>query len=710
MPLLPKKTAQTSDPKTPEPAALRERQVVFFEDDGKGLLGFIRGIQKNRFLVIPLRGKELLLAAPRLYPIQAAIPAQMSTDAAKREFLEGLLSKGQAVAESIAVTGIAELWELLGSEDQVRELGAEEIASLFFSDPNITEQLGMLLFLLQDRTYFKRNRFLFCPRPEEIVLELVKAEQVRQQREVIHFALINYLKKYNPKNPSEEQLAPDAQELLNELVLLASGAPQFENGLTKDLKAFLDLAKAEFGVTRGRSPSEKAYYILRAAKLFSEFTNVSIARHGIDDSSTDSDVRTAIDAVHAHNQTSRETRQLNWIVTIDDSTTQDRDDAVSIENLPDGAARVGIHIADVAASVSRNSVLDAFAAKRASSTYLPERTFHMFPLELSAGELSLTAGVPRAVVSLYADIDASGQLIKTEFAREVLQIQHNLTYVEVDTKLSEKSSPELIQILEFCHHQEEGRVQAGALRMGKIDMNLQADAERGSVEVVLIDENSPARKLVGELMIFFNRYAAEAIARSNLPAIFRSQPATQTNAADMERVAALPLGPAQDFAQRGTLQRSQQGFSPAPHSSLGLQAYAQLSSPIRRYADLINQRQLLKALGIEDVGYSEQELLDLMPELEEALARVNAASRESTRFWLLHFFKQQVRGKRLLQGVVVRNEGRYPLVAISDPPCTLVYDSENQIELGTEVSLKITNIVPEDGTLHLKVVPADERP
>jgi exoribonuclease-2 len=136
--------------------------------------------------------------------------------------------------------------------------------------------------------------------------------------------------------------------------------------------------------------------------------------------------------------------------------------------------------------------------------------------------------------------------------------------------------------------------------------------------------------LVSEAMLLMGAVVAEFGREKGLPLPFRSQPAAELPSA--AELALIPDGPARDAAIKRCLSRGQQGTTPMPHFSLGLPAYVQATSPIRRYADLIVHRQLIACL---DQGEPMQEstMQERIADLEDPLRQSNQISREDQRHW-----------------------------------------------------------------------------
>ena len=166
-------------------------------------------------------------------------------------------------------------------------------------------------------------------------------------------------------------------------------------------------------------------------------------------------------------------------VTIDGETARDFDDAISLEPLPNGHHRLGVHIADVAHYVQEGSALDLTAYTRGTSVYFPERALHMFPAPLATGLCSLNPGVDRLVQSCLMEIDRRGAVARYELHDGVIRSDVRMTYTAVDAILTRHDADTrrrhaavvpLCELMETVYR----RLHARRVRRGSIDFDLKA--------------------------------------------------------------------------------------------------------------------------------------------------------------------------------------------------------------------------------------------
>ena len=340
------------------------------------------------------------------------------------------------------------------------------------------------------------------------------------------------------------------------------------------------------------------------------------------------------------------------IVTIDGEDARDFDDAVSVEALPHGGYRLGVHIADVAHYVRPGSALDTEALERGTSVYFPDRAVHMFPAELATGLCSLREGIDRLVQSCVMDVDARGHVARYEFHDGVIRSRARLTYTEVNAILTRQDAgaaarrEALVPMLERMRGLYE-ILRERRRRRGSIDFDLPESQivldDEGQVAAITALERNIAHRLIEEFMLLANETVAGDLERRGIPAIYRIHEAPDPAKVDafaafvstlgyrldvegadvrprdfqalLDRVAGSPVERPVGFLMLRTMQQARYDAHNAGHFGLAAPAYTHFTSPIRRYPDLVVHR-LLRESRQGPLADARRESLDAeLPEI-----------------------------------------------------------------------------------------------
>lgn len=341
-----------------------------------------------------------------------------------------------------------------------------------------------------------------------------------------------------------------------------------------------------------------------------------------------------IEALHPGDER-RVDRTALHAVTIDDDDTQDIDDALSLELDAEGRQRLWIHIADPGRLITPDDPLDQEAQRRGASLYLARGIEPMFPWVLSTQGLSLRAGQRCAAWSLWVELAGDGSLAHYGIERSWIRPAYRLSYADAD-ELIELAPPQeaaLLQLNALMQRRRQWRQSQGALLLDQPEGRIQVDP--GGDLSLHVTEPTASRLLVAEAMILAGAVVAEHGAALGLPLPYRSQhpcalpPDTQ--------LLQLAPGPVRHAALKQGLSRGLSGTTPAAHFSLGLQAYVQATSPIRRYGDLLVQRQLA-SLWDNQAPMSAVALQERLSRLEDPIRQGIQISRDDQRHWRQEWF------------------------------------------------------------------------
>ncbi|PWR18456.1 ribonuclease R [Zavarzinia aquatilis] len=371
------------------------------------------------------------------------------------------------------------------------------------------------------------------------------------------------------------------------------------------------------------------------------------------------------------------------LITIDPVDARDHDDAVFAEPDDDpknpGGHHVVVAIADVAHYVRPNSALDRAAKERGNSAYFPDRVVPMLPEELSTDLCSLIEGEDRAALALHLWLDSEGNKIRHRFSRALIRIAAGVHYAQaqeaIDGKTDEMTGPLLEPVLKPLWAAWKAVMIAREKREPlEIDAPERVIRLGASGHVLSIEPRArlDAHRVIEEFMILANVAAAEELETKRQPCMYRvhDQPtATKLDALrEFLRTIDIKLAKGQVLKPRqfnGILARTAEGpharavaeivlrsqaqavYTPENigHFGLALRRYAHFTSPIRRYADILVHRALIRGCKLGDGGLSDDEV-PLFEETAEHIStterRAMAAERESTDRYLAAYMADRV--------------------------------------------------------------------
>lgn len=329
---------------------------------------------------------------------------------------------------------------------------------------------------------------------------------------------------------------------------------------------------------------------------------------------------------------------------IDDEGSTDPDDAVSLEN-----GRLWVHVADVAAVVWPDSPADLEARDRGANLYLPEGTVSMLP-EAATELLALGLAETSPALSFGIDVDDEGEIASITLVPSMVRATR-LTYEQADSRLDESPFRELYELAQ--------RRAALRLAQGGVAIDLPEVKMRVSGHDIQIKPlpSLRSRSLVSEAMLLAGEAAARLAIQHNIPVPFTVQ-----EPPDMVEDE-LPDGIAGMFALRRTLKRSQQSSVPRPHSGLGLRAYVRVTSPLRRYLDLVAHQQL-RAHVQDSTTLGTQAVLERVGAAEAVTGNIGYAERLARQHWTLVYLKHHPHWRG--EGIVVEVRGDRATVLIPE--------------------------------------------
>lgn len=670
--------------------AFKSGDLVLYEQEGKAILGTIRGFKRDKYLVFNQRGRETELTAIRLYRIPGILPAEASTIEAQTAYLTKIAQECTDLASKV---NLEELWTF--TVDEKGDFSTDDLCQMYYGENTLHEHLALRFALMADQIFFKRKKDTFTPRTPEIVTELKKAEITRQRKSLALQQTLDFFKRR--LLDKEIQVPPEANEYIELLENTAAGLPWKDNCQQREVKELLQATEHHLGLHLQGPLEKQAFFTLQQIAHFHPDSNLYLIFYQFPRTFTSIALNEATAIQPSEQEERLDLRNLHTI-TIDDASTKDMDDALSLVQTETGY-QLGIHISDVATFLPAASTLEQEAYQRTTSLYLPDGIIHMLPDILAEDRFSLLQGTVRHALSCLITLDPHYQVIDFKLIPTLIEVKQRLSYEQVN-ELLEQEEVLLNQLYQIAAGLEAQRLKAGAIQMAKREPGIKINGS-GTVSLYEINEQTAAHTLVGELMILANSLMADFASKNHLPMLFRGQDPPDQDIETATRD--LPEGPAREYGARGKLKPSNISTAPIPHSSLALTAYLQATSPIRRYSDLINQRQLLSFTRNKKPFYQQEKLEQLIPGLNDQSRAAVLISRKTRRYWLLKYIKQQLRQQPIWTATVVRTDLKMPLVELDELFLTAPIRTPQAIKIGERISVKIVAVDPRSDYIKLEI-------
>jgi exoribonuclease-2 len=606
------------------------------------------------------------------------------------EMVQSLNSIAAQRKNLMETVNFEELWALIEGEEE--GFTARECAEFVFTDA-ITDHhvAAMQRVLLQERLFFhfKDGKF-FANSQEKIDQRRLEIEKEREKEVQIEegsawLKAIWHRKSHPAPSGLEEKLIED----LKSFCLHGQESPVFP--FVKELLKKADIPQQ----------TQSAFRLLVRLGIWHENENLYLHEQSIPVDFPErvtilADRLAASNVIAGSDKSGRKDLRELPTITIDSAQSRDFDDALSLRTLENGLHEVGVHIADVAEFVAPGDDLDSEAEARVSSIYLPDGRITMIPPSLSEGLFSLHAGEDRLALSFIMHLDDDGVIHHQEICPSVVNVHQQMTYHEVNERCRENQALRILHAL--AENLRAQRLARGAVILPLPEIQVYVNAA-GMIQVSRDEKETPSQIMVSEWMIAANGLAASYLAQHQIPAIFRGQaeckPETDFTQSEHELF--------RIYRQRRLFARAELETSPQPHCSLGMPEYTTITSPIRRYSDLVVQRQLKHALTTGSALYGEDALRQLIIRLGVTQAKIFLVQRKWTRYWLLKYLEQE--DMQTLNALVLTTNGRFAHLLIADylMETNAPLSEKNQVRRGEMIKVKIDRLNPREDLLRVQL-------
>ena len=610
-------------------------------------------------------------------------PKQISYEVAGESYKSSEIAKFlQEVETYIDPSSIEVAWELLVEEGET--VNPPEMAQLLFSEKTPAQCYAAHILLSDDKLYFKQKGDRYEPRPVAQVAEIKHQQEVQQQRQE---ELEQFLMRVRKRLAGEEvEWQPSDRTRLDSLERFALQGEEASHRIP----AIETLATLELPET-----SETAFKLLVDLGLWSEHENLFLRRSQIPTHFSTKVLEVAqscLTSLPPDPDTNRLDLTHLKVYTIDDESTREIDDGLSIEFLEDGQQRIWVHIADPTRLLTPGDELELEARRRTTTLYLPTGIVPMFPSELATGPMSLLQGKICCALSFGIILDENGAVKDYSIHASHIKPTYRLTYDDVDEmlQLGIKPEPEIHALQNWAKQRFQWRQSQGSINIYMPESVIKVVGDEITIEVL---DDSRSRQLVAEMMILAGEVGAKYGQKHNLPLPYRSQP--QPELPPEEELMLLAAGPVRSSAMRRCMPKSEMGIIPTRHASLALETYVQVTSPIRRYSDLLAHFQIKAHLRGDPLPFTTEKMQEMVMSLVPAVKEANSVERFTNRYWGLEYLRRN--SGEVWQALIIRwlkEEINLGLVLLEELGLELAMRFGRSVEVGDRLEVKVAHADP----------------
>ena len=638
--------------------------VVEFLHSDRPQAAWVLDESGSRLRVLTLSQREMKLPAGRILPW--AGPG-CDPSLSRAEALETITRHDARRAELAASVDVDEIWSL--AQGEVDRADAAWFAQLLWDNPDVDHVAAMGRALISHKTHFKFQPPHFDVHTEEKVqARLAELETVRRRERVTAAGQAFFQDLWahrmkgraKPGEPEDPEVRDTLAGILRGAIADRLQGPELVmwNTLRKPLPDH-PLQGLILAMAWGLVPEHHDWHLDNEGYDWGDawsapFASLAEAR------ARDLDAETG------------EPEPGPWL-SIDSATTQDIDDAFAIkrDGHGEGGYRLRLALACPGLHWEFGSDLDLAVRERASSVYLPEGSSHMLPEAYGLGLYSLRAGAVVPALVMDMRLDAGGVLESMEPRLSWVRVEDNTTYEKAEAALTEGEAlgpghendlnGPLAMALDLARTLRRRRIEMGAVVVDRPEpkITLSGEGARTRVDIEPQPECEAAQAVVSEFMILANCAAADWAVERDVPVLFRTQSSPLPRDA-----AGIWTAPEDAFRVVKMMSAAITEPHPRPHATIGVDAYCPVTSPLRRYTDLLNQVQMLSVLRFGSPAMDRDKLESILPHVNSRLDAATRIQRYRPRYWKLEYCRQ--RKNESHAGVLVDAEGPLATVALTD--------------------------------------------
>ena len=493
-------------------------------------------------------------------------------------------------------TQIAETHELLLSDDETASapISFSDLASLVRGELKADEAWGIYAAVKESLAFEEKiadGAISFVPRTQEAIDALKSRQYEKDHAEELRVAFIQRLRDGKLNLPEDAKYMGDVEA--------------FALGQTDKSRTMHEAHLKE--------TPERAHKLLLDTGMWPITRNPYPMRHGLSMKSATEGLASPPDEERV------EVQGVSY--AIDSQWSHDPDDAIAFDG-----EYLWVHIADPASTVLPDSSIDRAARGRGATLYIPEGASRML-CEESLEDYALGLTPKSRALSFRIKLDENGDIADCTVLRTLVTVER-LTYEKADEL---KATPALAPLFAIAARNAERRKKAGAVQISMPEVHITVDADTKKVSIEPRTDTLSA-EVVREAMVLAGEGAARFAFKNGIPFPYVSQ-----EAPDIPRD--IPEGLAGQFRLRKCMRRRNVSVTPSQHAGLGLGMYSQVTSPLRRYGDLIGHEQLRAFLAGRPM-IDKDTMLMRMSEGDAAAIAAHKAERQSNMHWTLVYLLQ----------------------------------------------------------------------
>ena len=543
---------------------------------------------------------------------------------------------------------IKETYELLVSDEETASSPLEfrEIANLFHGSFSADESYmlykGLMntVFFTQSAKDFSDGKIVFTPRAQEEINSIIQKAEEKGKEAELREGFIDRLKK--------RSLLPEDAKFMGEVEAYALG-------MTEKSKIMHD---AHFKET-----PENAHKILLETGIWNITKNPYPTRWGLSTKSASKGLPPPPDE--------ERTDVDSTAYAIDNAWSTDPDDAVAFDG-----TYLWVHIADPASSVMPDDQVDKLARERGSTLYIPEGAARMLA-EDALEDYALGLTETSRALSFRLKLDDEGNIEDCTVMKTRVKVKR-LSYEEAD---EQKDSPGLKPLFDIARKNAERRRKNGSTQISMPEVHINVDPETKNVSITPVTHPESA-EMIREMMVLAGEGAAKFAFQNGIPFPYVSQ--------DQPTIPSdIPEGLAGQYKLRRCMHKRNVGVSPSMHWGLGIGMYTQVTSPLRRYGDLIAHMQLRAFLDGREM-LDKDTLLLRVSAGEESAQAAHKAERKSNAHWTLVYLLQNPGWTG--EAVCIDNSQKVPQFCIPSLAMETAIPVNEKMSLNQTISVKVSDI------------------